>query len=62
MATEEEKLLLKPAKAGCVLPDGGARRTVAKRIHNLIVARLCDFYASPEEQGVCSNVRTRIRD
>ena len=69
MATPDEQLLLKPAKAGTVLPDAGARRTAAARIHKLVVARLCDFYDSPKdvprELGKsnlsCSSLENRVR-
>ena len=69
MATTDEQRLLKPAKAGTVLPDAGARRTAALRIHKLVVARLCDFYDSPKdvprELGKgnlsCSSLENRVR-
>ena len=70
MATEDEKLLLKPAKAGHMLPSEGARRTAALRIKKLVVARLREFYDSaaevPRELGkgnlTCSSLENRMRD
>ena len=68
LATDEEKLLLKPAKAGCVLPCQGARRTAAQNIENLMVARLLDYYdegKAPRELGkgklTASGFENRIR-
>ena len=51
------------------LPDAGAGRIAAARIHKLVVARLCDFYDSPKdvprELGKsnlsCSSLENRVR-
>ena len=40
MANQDEKALLMPAKAGCVLPDEGERREAASKLHRLVVERL----------------------
>jgi hypothetical protein len=52
MAKEDEKLLLKPAKAGHAIPSEGERRRTTARLQKLVVARLCDaFSVVPRELG-----------
>ena len=53
MATDDEKLVLKPAKAGHAIPSEGERRRTTMRLHKLVVARLCDAFGEkvPRELG-----------
>ena len=53
MGTEDEKLLLKPAKAGHAIPSEGERRRTAARLQKLVVARLSEGFgkAVPRELG-----------
>ena len=53
MATDDEKLLLKPARPGHALPSSGDRRRTTERLHKLVVARLCAAFGQnvPRELG-----------
>ena len=54
MATDDEKLLLKPAKPGHALPSSGDRRRTKERLHKLVVARICEGFGAgnvPRELG-----------
>ena len=53
MATDDEKLLLKPVKPGHALPSSGDRRRTAVRLHKLVVARLSEAFGDhvPRELG-----------
>ena len=44
MANQDEKALLLPAKAGCVMPDEGERREVAANLHMLVVERMKEAF------------------
>ena len=46
MATDDEKLLLKPAKPGHALPNSGDRRRTTDRLHKLVVARICEGFGA----------------
>lgn len=49
MATDEEKLLLKPPRAGTAIPDPGDRRLKGEELHRLMIARLCAAYVNPND-------------
>ena len=53
MANDDEKLLLKPTKAGHAVPTDGERRRTVARLQRLVVTRLCEGFGTsvPRELG-----------
>lgn len=50
MATNDEKLALKPAKAGHAIPSEGERRRIAARLQKLVIARLSEGFVAAGEK------------